>query len=195
VLFDRRYHVDTSAKLILAEHDAENICYIAVNWRRLRQALPPRSVTDRDVFIDLGSGKGRAVLEAAANYPFARVIGVEVAKELNDVARRNVERTTRRLRCRDIELVRADLREYRLPDDVTVIFTNNAVRGSIFATVLREISASMSRHPRPMRLVYGNPLEDAAVLATGEWRKVRTIVPRRSHWPYGATCVYEWTGQ
>jgi hypothetical protein len=45
-----------------------------------------------------------------------------------------------------------------------------------------------------MRLVYGNPLEDEAVLATGEWRKVSTDQPRRSRFPYGVTCVYEWVG-
>jgi hypothetical protein len=193
LLYDRRYGVRTSGRLILDAHDAESICYIAINWRHLRHVLPVGSVTDRDVFIDLGSGMGRAVMEAAATYPFARVIGVELSKDLHDIAQRNVTRTTRRLRCRDIELVCADLRDYRLPDDVTVVFMNNAVRGSIFATVLREISASMARRPRPMRLVYGNPLEDAAVLETGEWRKVRAFQPHRSHWPYGVTCVYEWS--
>jgi SAM-dependent methyltransferase len=191
LLYERRYHVHTSGNLILADHDAENICYTPVNWRQLRRVLPPGSVTDRDVFIDLGSGKGRAVLEAAARYPFRKVIGVELLPELGEIARQNLAGTTRRLRCRDVELVTADLQEYRIPDDVTVFFTNNAVRGTVFQAVLREISASLARHPRPVRLVYGNPLDDAAVLATGAWRKVRTVVPRRSHWPYGATCVYE----
>jgi SAM-dependent methyltransferase len=191
LLYERRYHVHTSGNLILADHDAENICYTPVNWRQLRRVLPPGSVTDRDVFIDLGSGKGRAVLEAAARYPFRKVIGVELLPELNEIARQNVAETTRKLRCHDIELVTADLQEYRIPDDVTVFFTNNAVRGAVFEAVLREVSASLARQPRPARLIYGNPLDDAAVLATGAWRKVRTVVPRRSHWPYGATCVYE----
>jgi SAM-dependent methyltransferase len=190
LLYERRYHVHTSGTLILADHDAENICYVPVNWRQLRRVLPPGSVTDRDVFIDLGSGKGRAVLEAA-QYPFRRVIGVELLPELGEIARQNLAETTRKLRCRDVELVTADLQGYRIPDDVTVFFTNNAVRGAVFATVLREISASLARNPRPARLIYGNPLDDEAVLATGVWRKVRTVVPRRSHWPYGATCVYE----
>jgi SAM-dependent methyltransferase len=194
LLYERRYHVRTSGRLILDVHDAESICYSAVNWRLLRRALPPNSVTGRDVFIDLGSGMGRAVLEAAARYPFAKVIGVELVQELHEIAERNIATTTRRLRCPNIELVCADLRDYRLPDDVTVVFINNSVRGSIFAAVLDGIAASMARSARPMRLVYVNPLEDAAVLAAGDWRKVHTIERRRSAGPYGTTSVYELSG-
>ncbi len=192
LLFERRYRVRTSGRLILDMHDEESICYVAMKWRQLRRTLPVGSVTDRDVFIDIGSGMGRAVLEAAARYPFARVIGVELCEELHEVAKRNMATTTRRLRCPNVELICGDIRDYRIPDDVTVVFINNSVRGSIFAGVVEQISESMRRYPRPMRLIYGNPLEEDALLATGQWRKVRTIAPRRSRSPYGVTCVYEW---
>ena len=67
-------------------HDSENICNAALTWRQLRRALPPSSVCESDVFIDLGSGIGRAVLEVAAIYPFRRVIGVELVKDLHKIA-------------------------------------------------------------------------------------------------------------
>ena len=85
LLYERRYRTRTTEKLTLDTHDAENICYSPVGWRQLPRVLPPDSVTERDVFVDLGSGKGRAVLEAAATYPFARVIGVELVPELHEV--------------------------------------------------------------------------------------------------------------
>ena len=48
----------------------------------------------RDVHIlDLGSGKGRALL-LASMYPFAHIVGVEVQPELDDIARQNIERFT-----------------------------------------------------------------------------------------------------
>ncbi len=196
LMYERRYGVRTNGKLVLRPHDEESVYYIAMNWRQLRRALPPDSVTDGEVFIDIGSGMGRAVLVAAAEYPFARVIGVELCQELHDVAQRNMETTTRQLRCENVELICADVRDYRIPDDVTVVFMNNSIRGSIFAGVIKDISKSMKRNPRRMRLVYGNPLEEEALLASGEWRKVRTVMPRRARedWPMGATCVYEYTG-
>jgi hypothetical protein len=121
------------------------------------------------------------------------VIGVELVQELHEMAEQNIARTTRRLRSAQIQLICADVREYRIPDDVTVVFMNNSVRGSIFEGVLADISGSIRRNPRRMRLIYGNPLEDEAVLATSQWRKVRTIAPRRrrANWPIGGTCVYE----
>jgi hypothetical protein len=88
----------------------------------------------------------------------------------------------------------ADLREFEVPDDITVAFMNNPVRGSLFARVLDELAASWKRHPRRIRLVYNNPVEDAAVMATGRWSRLRTINRRPARWPFGGTCVYEWTG-
>lgn len=196
VLYERRYGVRTSEQVNLDAHDEVNIGYTPMNWRQLKWALPVRSVGPDDVFIDIGSGKGRAVLVAAVDYPFGRVIGVELTRELHETAERNMAAAAGKLRAGKVELVRADVREYRIPDDVTVVFLNNPVRGSIFVSVLDSISASQKRRPRPMRLIYHNPAEEEALLATGEWRKVRTIMRRRqrANWPFGATTIYEWSG-
>jgi len=193
-LYERRFGVQTSGLVMLDFHDEENICYVAVNWRHLRPALPVASVTQHDVFIDLGSGMGRAVLEAAVQYPFSRVVGVELSPDLHAIARRNMAGTKLRLRCPNVELVLADLRDFPIPDDVTVVFMNNPVRGSIFASVLGELAASWRRRPRRIRLVYSNPAEDAAVMATGMWSRILTISTRRTQWPFGATRVYESAG-
>ena len=39
LLYERRYHVRTSGRLILDVHDAESICYSAVNWRLVRMGM------------------------------------------------------------------------------------------------------------------------------------------------------------
>lgn len=189
--YERRYRVHTSGRVFRDVHDAENIYYVAVSWRQLRRALPPGSVTERDVFIDLGSGMGRAVLEAAATYPFARVIGVELIPDLHEIAQRNLATTSRRLRSTNVELVCQDVRRYRIPDDVTIFFMNNSVRGALFGEVMAAIDASYRRRPRAMRLVYHSPLEDEVIMGTGVWRRVRTVRPRRAHGLHGATFVYE----
>jgi SAM-dependent methyltransferase len=195
LMYERRYGVRTSGNLVLGAHDAERIAYTPMNWRQLRQALPQRTVSERDVFLDIGSGKGRAVLMAAIDYPFGRVIGVELVPELHEAAERNLAAVARRLCANDVELVCADIRRYRIPDDVTVIYMNNPVRGSIFAGLLTAISESMKRNPRRLRLIYYNPVEENALVATGEWRKVNTIMPGRrpAQWPFGVTFIYEFT--
>lgn len=193
LFYERRYGVRTSGRLILDRHDADNIYYTPMNWRQLRWALPRNSVTMRDVFIDIGSGKGRAVLVAAKDYPFARVLGVEFVKEFHDIAQSNLAVAANRLRAAKVELICTDLRDYEIPDDVTVMYMNNPVRGHIFEHVLSSAARSIKRSPRRIRLIYYNPVEEKALLATGEWRKVQTIEPmwRRESAPFGTTCVYE----
>lgn len=125
----------------------------------LRRILPPREVTDHDVFVDFGSGMGRVVLQAA-RYPFRKVIGVEVSETLHSIARENIDRNRQRLRCPDTELVHADALDYELPDDVTVAFLYNPFRGEIFATVIERLLQSVERNPRPLRIIYVNPIEE-----------------------------------
>jgi hypothetical protein len=178
VLFDRRYHVDTSGEISCAElglSDPRHVWYGPAGVTRLRRILPPREVSEDDVFIDFGSGKGRAVLQAALHYPFRRVYGVEISEQLHEIAQRNVASCRDRLRCRDVRLTRADVTDYEISDDVTVAFFNNPFVGDVFETVIERLLESVDRRPRRLRLVYGNPAEEAALLRTGRVRPVRTL--------------------
>jgi methylase of polypeptide subunit release factors len=56
----------------------------------LANAVASLDVEHKDfTFIDLGSGKGRALV-LALSYPFRRVVGVEFALELHRVAEANL---------------------------------------------------------------------------------------------------------
>ncbi|WP_158880504.1 methyltransferase domain-containing protein [Amycolatopsis anabasis] len=195
LLFERRYGVRTAELIELGELgiDGENRgYYVPASWRTLRRTLPRRSVGERDVFIDFGSGMGRMVLEAA-RYPFRKVIGVELSDRLHEIARQNVARTRQRLRCRDIDLVRGDVLEYPVPDDVTVVFFNNPFQGAVFTTVIERLLESVDRNPRPLKIIYYNPVEEAAILGTGRFDRVRTIAharQARAGSPFGWTRVY-----
>ena len=80
-------------------------------------------------FIDLGSGKGRALL-LAAMYPFARIVGVEVQPELDAIARQNIERFDEPgQQCHKIESVCADAREYQLSADQSRAVSVQSVSG------------------------------------------------------------------
>ena len=48
-------------------------------------------------FIDIGSGKGRALL-MAADYPFRRILGIELLPDLHRVARREYQASTKAIR-------------------------------------------------------------------------------------------------
>ncbi|HXV94544.1 MAG TPA: class I SAM-dependent methyltransferase [Pseudonocardia sp.] len=177
LLFERRYGVRTSGEVDLetlgiASADRER--YQPVGWIRLRQVLPRRSVTAEDVFLDLGCGMGRALI-LASTYPFRRVIGVELSARLAEIARHNAEHARVRRRCGEVLVVEADALDYEIPDDVTVVFLNNPFRGPVFAAVVENVLASHDRRPRRLRIVYGNPIEEPTLLATGRVELVRVV--------------------
>ena len=96
------------------------------------------------------------------------------------MARRNVERMQHRLTCQDIELHTADALDFDVPDDVSIVFFNNPFTGQTFEGVMEKLVASLKRKPRRMRIVYRNPREHEAVIATGRFELVRQY-QRRIH--------------
>jgi hypothetical protein len=66
LLFERSSGIDTSGDVWLGTcglNTPGRVGYVPSGWLTLRRALPPREVTPDDVFLDLGSGKGRIVDE------------------------------------------------------------------------------------------------------------------------------------
>lgn len=169
--FERRLDVQTSGRIELDELGVagrDRWRYEPAEWRVLRRILRRREVDPDDVFLDMGSGMGRVVLQAT-DYRPRRVIGVELSKDLTDIAQQNLARNRDRLRCKDVELIASDALEYEVPDDVTIVFFNNPFTGDVFAEVMRKLEASLDRRPRRMRIIYRNPREHAAVLASGRF--------------------------
>jgi SAM-dependent methyltransferase len=104
-------------------------------------------------FIDLGSGKGRALL-LAARYRFKRIIGVEFAEELHLAATANVARLQGEER---IETMLADASEYTLPAGPVLLYLFNPFDRPLMSAVARKALASWRMNPRPMRVIYGKP--------------------------------------
>lgn len=176
LLIERRQGIETARDVSLADFGlaaSGRGRYEPSSWLDLRRVLRMREVNPDDVFVDLGSGKGRVLLQAA-RYPFKRVVGVELSRELNDVAAANLKAVRPRLRCNDVELLTADVAEYELPDDVTVAYIYNAFTGELFQAALDALLASLDRNPRRLRLIYKTPLEERRVLATGRARLIRS---------------------
>ena len=127
--FDRKYRVDTDG-LIYADADAvghagarHNAGYYAtapslfqgaVELWRDTLAGTGYGVEDY-ALVDIGCGKGR-VLMMAAEYPFRKVVGVELDPGLAEVARRNLSRVGRRrwLGLRGPRLRASDIRRVRI---------------------------------------------------------------------------------
>jgi SAM-dependent methyltransferase len=154
--------------------DEHRVFHLPSSWMALPRILPRSEVRAEDVFIDFGSGMGRIVVLAARRYRLRRVIGVEISVQLHEIAERNIERNRRRLRCQDVELVNADVLEYRIPDDVSIVYLYHPFTGPIFEHVVAELGRSVDRNPREIRIIYLNPVEEERLLASGRVAFVRS---------------------
>jgi SAM-dependent methyltransferase len=105
-------------------------------------------------FVDLGCGKGRVLL-MASDYPFQRIVGVEFMPELHRVAEKNIAGySSDRQRCRQIEAVCADARDFQFPPEPLVVYLFNPFAEPTFAKVLENLRQSIEQASRPVYIAY-----------------------------------------
>lgn len=158
------------------EHDhPDRTWYVSSPWYALPRALHYVGVSDSDTFIEFGCGKG-VVVHQAARRPFRRVIGVEISPVLAEIARTNLAARRHQHKCRNVEIVVADVAEYSVPDDLTIGYLFHPVANETLDALLQGIIDSIDRRPRRVRLIYVYPLQSSRVLATGRFRLVKEQV-------------------
>ncbi|HET8891983.1 MAG TPA: class I SAM-dependent methyltransferase [Candidatus Angelobacter sp.] len=119
-------------------------------------------------FIDLGCGKGRVLL-MASDYPLKRIIGVEFMPELHRTAQKNISWfASGRQRCRQIETLCMDARDFQFPDGPLVVYLFNPFSEATFAQVLENLRRSVERSPRPVYVAY-RFTEFEQLLTQAEW--------------------------
>jgi Putative methyltransferase len=119
-------------------------------------------------FVDLGSGKGRVLL-MASGYPFQRIIGVEFMSDLHCVAIKNAASYSNdRQRCRNIEAVCLDARDFQFPSGPLVVYLFNPFSEPTFAQILENLRRSIEQTPRPVYIAY-RFTEFEHLLEQAEW--------------------------
>jgi hypothetical protein len=110
------------------------------------------------VFIDIGSGKGRALL-MASDYPFRGIIGVELLPGLNRVATENIAKyKSGSQRCFNLEAIAGDARHFVFPAHPTVLYLFNPLPETGMAELLANLERSLHDRPRPVYVIYHNPV-------------------------------------
>ncbi|MBT8621884.1 class I SAM-dependent methyltransferase [Polynucleobacter paneuropaeus] len=135
-IFEKKYGFDFSGILYphqLIDGDSESLlhatAYHAVwcsNWRKIHSKLKKRGYSF-DVFVDIGSGKGKACIYADLNKFCKESIGVEFSENLVKIADINKERSG----SEKVTFINCDALEYRLPPKDCLIFMFNPFDGVI----------------------------------------------------------------
>jgi SAM-dependent methyltransferase len=125
------------------------------------------------VFVDLGSGKGRTLL-MAAEYPFRRIVGVELLPALHRVAQENLSKyTSKTQKCFALEAVCGDACEFEFPAEPTVLYLFNPLPEAGLARAVENLERSLKAHPRKVFVLYHNPLLEHLVAKCGALRKTQ----------------------
>jgi hypothetical protein len=123
-------------------------------------------------FVDLGSGKGRTLL-MASDYPFRRIVGVELIAELHSAAGENIRAyDAAKKRCTRIEAVLGDARDFDFPSGPLLLYLFNPLPEKPLSDVLRRLKQSLDETPRPVWIVYHNALLENALVAAGFLEKI-----------------------
>lgn len=110
------------------------------------------------VFVDLGSGKGRALL-MAADYPFRRIVGVELLATLHQTAQKNInEYRSESQKCFALESICADATKFPFPPDPIVLYLFNPFPEAGLREMVANLEQSLRAHPRKVYVLYHNPL-------------------------------------
>ena len=177
--FDARHGVRTCGLVAFAELDMTGVNteqsqdYEAIDPKLFRRALGSLDIRHEEfVFVDFGSGMGRALL-LASEFPFRAVVGVEFAPELHAIAEENIRRyKSPARRCAAVKSVCVDAVNYAIPEGPVVLFFYNPFKGELLARVLGNIFRSLEESPREVRLIHVYPRLRRLVEGSGMLTKI-----------------------
>ena len=144
---------------------------------RWQASNPPHPLSEY-TFVDLGCGKGRAVL-LASQLGFRESIGVELNPTLAATARSNAERwIAANLARSPIRIEQQDAAEFAWPSGPTLIFLFNPFSAPVLERVATSLLTHFRDRPADLELLYYKPEQAAALHAFQKiWSEPIAISP------------------
>jgi hypothetical protein len=172
--FDQIHGVETSglvpaANLVTGHPNDEHVtAYYGVAPSILRtlidlwRASPPPEPIHGYTFIDIGAGKGRAML-VASELPFRQVIGIELNPAMTAIARQNLNHWNRSHttdatapRLAPIHLLEQDALTFDFPSTPSLVFLFHPFEAPVLKQLLRRIETQFAKRPGTLDILYVN---------------------------------------
>ncbi len=172
---DEKYHINTTGydklkHLTKADIDiSHSTMYMAAPYIMLDLFFEKVNLTKSRHFLDIGSGKGRALFVAAARGA-QKVTGVELSSKLLGLARKNIVHFSEIYPGKNISLKHDDAWYFEIEKDVDIIFLFNPFDEILMQQVADNIDQSLEENPRKIQVIYFNPLHKHVFLNQG-WEK------------------------
>lgn len=167
--FDLTYGTDTGGLIPIKEVDHPNAAHGRDYWgtspsmlrgalARWSATLPGTGYSPSDyTFVDLGSGKGRALM-LASETPFESILGVEFDPALVGIARQNLALWSRTPHaCQSIEVLNEDALAFPIPEGPVLLYLYNPFDAHIITRLAERIAELRATRTRPLDIVYARP--------------------------------------
>ena len=136
--------------------DLYNTAYYGISPSTLRAALSHVPIQPEEfTFVDLGCGKGRALL-VASELPFREVVGVELDPELCAVAAANAQRLPHG--AASVRVLNQDALLVRYPQTPLLIYMYHPFLAPLLKRVLAEIERQFREADREIYLLFANAI-------------------------------------
>ena len=177
--FDRKYGVNTAGtvevvdleapddlKASAARYEVVDPGFFEFLLQRARVSQP-----EQKLFVDLGSGKGRALL-LAAQAGFRRVVGVELDPGLHSISQSNIENFRSRCPGTDFDARQGDATKFEFPAVPTILFLNNPFDGHMVERVLANAEREQNSAEPDFLLIYGHSNHERLVRERPGWTEL-----------------------
>lgn len=134
----------------------------------LRRLLNDIKITDQDSIIDIGCGKGRAMMSMLTQ-PFAKISGIEIKDDYAAAGKKNMERLKAE-KCIVYNQNAADFSSY---GDYNFFYMFNPFPKEIMDKVIVLIEEAIKDQQKECIIIYLNPCYDESILRSGNFVKIQ----------------------
>lgn len=142
-------------------------CYTPSGDQYLNRVLKDFNIAENDKVIDIGCGKGSA-MRKMAQFPFAKVAGIELSKELAEIAEGNFDK----LGYSQCQIFNTNAALFDEFDSYNLVYFFNPFPSIVMRPVIAAIENSIKELDREVVIIYLNPMCHDDVEASGLFKKV-----------------------
>ena len=170
--FDARFGTDTAAPFFGSEKPGAYF-YVATTASLIYEILNSLALqADTFAFVDMGSGKGRALL-VASEFAFAKIVGIELSSHLHRIAEENIKRySPASQQCTAFQPLCMDVVDYDYGPEPPVLFLFDPFGRETLQSVVANLEESLSANPREAFVVYIYPQFEDVLQSSHALRKV-----------------------
>src|SRR5262245_1405566 len=181
--FDARFGTDTAAPFLGRDRTPGAYFYVATTASLIYEILNSLALQpDTFAFVDMGSGKGRALL-VASEFAFAKIVGIELSAHLHRIAEENVKRySPASQQCTAFQLLCMNVVDYIYGKEPVVLFLFDPFGRETVRSVIANLETSLSEKPRDAFVVYIYPQFEDVLQSSRVLRKVKEGGPRWRPW-------------